>query len=515
MKNTFYITTPIYYVNDLPHIGHAYSTVVADVLARYHRLAGDEVFFLTGTDEHGQKVARAAKEKGLEPQDHVDQMVVPFQQLWDRYNISNDAFIRTTEPAHQETVQTIFGRLYDQGDIYKGTYEGWYCIYEETFWFENQLVGDKTCPECGRPVEWVKEDSYYFRTSKFQSAILEHIKANPGFIRPEVRRNEVVSFLEGGVQDVAVSRTGFTWGVPVPFDPAHVVYVWFDALINYLTGIGYLSDAPRFERFWPPIHLIGKDILKFHAVIWPSMLMALGIELPRVILATGFWTLGERKISKSRGQVIDPHDLADKLGVDAVRYFLLREVPLGQDGEFTYKGLVRRVNDDLANDFGNLIHRSLPMIERYRGGVIPPAPTDPRLSPDLAARAAEVIENVRGHMVDLNPRAALTEIWRLLAAANKFIDQSQPWALNKQGQDRELDEVLWALAETIRLTALLTAPFMPTTADRIFAQLGLDERASDLPYAGQLHWGKLKAGTNIRIAPPLFPRVELETETQP
>ncbi|HEB12720.1 MAG TPA: methionine--tRNA ligase [Actinobacteria bacterium] len=511
MEHTFYVTTPIYYVNDVPHIGHAYSTVVADVLARYHRLSGDDVFFLTGTDEHGQKVAKAAKVKGLEPQAHVDQMVSPFKDLWSLYNISNDSFIRTTEDRHQTVVQKIFQKLFDQGDIYKGVYEGWYCVHEETFWPEKQLKNEM-CPECNRPVEWVKEDSYYFKTSKYKKLLLKHIEANPRFIRPEVRRNEVVSFLSEDLQDIAVSRTTMSWGVPVPFDDAHVVYVWFDALINYLTGVGYLQNDDQFSRFWPPVHIIGKDILKFHAVIWPSMLMALGIQLPSTIIATGFWTLGEKKISKSRGNVIDAAELADELSDDAVRYFLLREVPLGQDGEFTHKALVRRMNHDLANDFGNLIHRTLPMIERYRDGRVPAAVTSRNLTSGLAADVEDTINIFSKSMADLDPRAALTQIWKMFSTANKFIDQCAPWKLKADGRDAELDEVLWGLAETIRIAALLTAPFMPTTSAKIFEQLGLDVKPEEQPYQDFLKWGGLTEQPRIKPGAPLFPRVEIETQ---
>ena len=509
MEHTFYVTTPIYYVNDVPHIGHAYSTVAADVLARYHRLSGDDVFFLTGTDEHGQKVAKAAKAKGLEPQAHVDQMVAPFKDLWSLYDISNDSFIRTTEARHQTVVQKIFQKLFDQGDIYKGIYEGWYCVHEETFWPESQLK-NKMCPECDRPVEWVKEDSYYFKTSKYKELLLKHIETNPRFILPEARRNEVVSFLNGDLQDVAVSRTSLEWGVPVPLDTAHVVYVWFDALINYLTGVGYSQDDEKFSLFWPPVHIIGKDILKFHAVIWPSMLMALGVELPKTIIATGFWTLGAKKISKSRGNVIDATKLADELSADAVRYFLMREVPLGQDGEFTYKALVRRMNHDLANDFGNLIHRTLPMIERYRDGQVPAAATSRDLTSGLAADVEETISVFNKSMTDLDLRAALVQIWKMLSTANKFIDQSAPWKLRAQDRDAELDEVLWGLAETIRIAALLTAPFMPTTSAKIFYQLGLDVKPHEQPYRDFLKWGELTEQPSIRPGDPLFPRVEIE-----
>lgn len=507
MKESFYITTPIYYVNDVPHIGHAYCTVAADVVARFHRLAGNDVFFLTGTDEHGQKVEKAARERGLDPQEHCDLMVIPYKHLWRRYEISNDDFIRTTDERHEQVVKAIFNRLHDQGDIFKSHYEGWYCMYEETFWLESQLVGGK-CPDCGRPVEWLKEESYYFRTSAYVDKLLKHIEENPGFIRPEVRRNEVISFIKGGVQDVSVSRTTIKWGIPVPFDPGHVIYVWFDALINYLSGIGYLREEAKFEAFWPPVHFLGKDIIKFHAVIWPCMLLALGIPLPKVIFATGFWTLGEQKISKSKGTVVDPNDLADEFGVDAVRYFFLREVPLGQDGEFTRTALARRLNHDLANDLGNLLNRTLPMMERYFDATIPAPPAELSLAADLKAAAEAAAGRYRELMNQLELRRTLEEIWKLAGRANKFIDEASPWTLYKEGKEPALKEVMYGLAETIRLIAQFICPFMPLTAKGIYEQLGLDNDPAASPFAVSLVWGGLPSGTKTRRAAPLFPRIE-------
>ncbi len=503
----FYITTPIYYVNDVPHIGHAYCTVVADVVARYQRLAGKDVFFLTGTDEHGQKVEKAANARGLAPLEHCDLMVRPFKDLWRRYQISNDDFIRTTEERHERVVAKIYQRLYEQGDIFKSLYEGWYCIHEETFWPENRLV-DGNCPDCGRPVEWLEEESYYFRTSAYVDKLLKHIELHPDFIRPGSRRNEVVSFIKSGVEDISVSRTSIKWGIKVPFDTEHVIYVWFDALINYLSAVGYLYDEEKFTRFWPPVHFLGKDIIKFHAVIWPCMLMALEIPLPKAIMATGFWTLGEQKISKSRGQVIDPIELSDEFGVDAVRYFFTREVPLGQDGEFSRSALIGRINHDLANDLGNLLNRTLPMIERYFDALIPERGEELALTADLISESAAIISRYHELMENFELRPALQEIWKLVAKANKFIDEAAPWALFKAQKDAQLREVIYDLAETIRIIAQLITPFMPATGKKIYEQLGLVADPSDIRFDSGLVWGYLRAGTKTNRAAPLFPRIE-------
>ncbi|HZD59925.1 MAG TPA: methionine--tRNA ligase [Anaerolineae bacterium] len=506
-KKGFYVTTPIYYVNDVPHIGHGYSTITADTIARYKRLTGATVFFLTGTDEHGQKVEKAARDRGLSPQEHTDLMVGPWKELWKRLNISYDDFIRTTQERHVKVVQSIFQKLYDQGDIYKGFYEGWYCIHEETFYPESQLVGG-CCPECGREVEWLREESYYFRSSKYQDRLLTYIKENPDFIQPDFRRNEVVSFIEGGVQDISVSRTTFRWGIPVPFDPDHVIYVWFDALINYLTGCGYLQDEEKYRTFWPAdIHVIGKDIIRFHAVIWPTMLMALGIELPKKVLATGFWTLGGEKISKSKGIVVDPNRLIEEFGEDTIRYFLLREISLGLDGEFTQDALIRRINGDLANDLGNLVHRTVAMMMKYFEGAIPESHQLGQLEQDLKEEALGLAPVVDAAMNRMDIREALVQIWRVIGRANKYIDEASPWVLSREGQTERLETVMRTLLEAIRVITVLVSPIMPSTAEKIWDQLGQDEFQL-VTIEDAKRWDSLAKGTSVKKAPPLFPRIE-------
>ena len=509
------MTTPIYYVNDVPHVGHAYSTIAADVLSRFYRSLDKDVFFLTGTDEHGQKVTKAAQERGLKPQEHVDQMVEPFKKLWKRLEIEPSDFIRTTEKRHEIVVQAIFEKLREKGDIYPGKYEGWYCIFEETFYPQSQIEKGK-CPECARPVKWVSEDTYYFNTKKYVPELRKHIEKNPDFIKPESRRNEVLSFIDSGVEDVSVSRTAFEWGVKVPGDEKHIVYVWFDALINYLSGIGYHPDederGPNF-KYWPAdVHIIGKDILKFHAVIWPAMLMALDLDLPKMVFAHGFLTLGGEKISKSRGKVIDPHNLIDKYGADAVRYFFMREFTFGLDGEYTEESMIRRINADLANDLGNLVHRTANMMKKYFDGKVPDSGNTPFMQTDEFGMATSQGDQTLNALIDnlqlLDFKGALINIWAFIRFLNKRIDDWAPWVLKKEKKEDELAAVMYVLAESIRMISQLIAPFLPAVAQKIWEQLGFSSEISEVALEKVREWGFLPPGSHFKVTEPLFPRIE-------
>lgn len=504
-KKNFYLTTPIYYVNDVPHIGHAYCTLAADILARFWRQRGEKVFFLTGTDEHGQKVQKAAQAKGLSPKEHCDQMVEPFKALWEKLAISNDDFIRTTERRHEQVVQQVFLKLYKKGDIYKGAYEGWYCLHEETYYPSSQIVEGK-CPECQRPVQWLKEEAYFFSCSAYQEKLLKHLEENPDFIMPSFRYNEVKSFVEGGVEDVCVSRSAkkLSWGIPVPFDSDHVIYVWFDALLNYLTGAYYLQDQEKFASIWPAdFHLIGKDILRFHAVIWPSMLLALKLPLPKHIFATGFWTLGGEKISKSRGLVINPNTLIDEYGVDVVRYFFFREISLGADGEFTEESLKRRLNFDLANDLGNFIHRTSKLLASLSESKVPQPAEFTYQEKEIEKMAFKIEDQIVNLMKEVKIKESLEEIWQLIKRANRYVDQTSPWSLASENPGY-LKTALYTIAELWRMISIFIEPFLPLTSKEIQRRLSLNDYQPDLP--ADLKLGKLEPGLLIKSGPPLFPR---------
>jgi methionyl-tRNA synthetase len=515
----FYLTTPIYYVNDVPHIGHAYTTIAADVLARYKRLAGYEVFFLTGTDEHGIKIERSARERGVSPQEWTDTISEHFRHLWARLNISYDDFIRTSQPRHQAVAQAVFQKTYEKGDIYKGLYEGWYCIPDETFLLESELQGGQ-CPICGRPVEWITEEAYFFRLSKYQDWILDHIESHPTFIQPVSRRNEVLSFVRSGLRDLCVSRSTFSWGIPVPFDPSQVIYVWIDALTNYLTAIGYGVDAQTFDKFWPAnIHLIGKEILRFHAVIWPILLRSADLPPPAQVFAHGWWTADGEKMSKSTGNVIDPgklvEELAQKAGasldtaVDAIRYFVLREVAFGLDGDFSHTALVQRFNSDLANDLGNLLSRTLTMLQRYCQGTVPPPTETESAANALAEAAAKLVPDLDPLLNELAFHRALARLWEYVRLVNRYVDEQAPWALARDpAQRRQLDTVLYNQVESLRIIALLLFPFMPHTAASMWRQLGIQDEIATQHLATAMVWGGTRPGTPIQPGVQLFPRIE-------
>ncbi|MBR5858117.1 MAG: methionine--tRNA ligase [Phascolarctobacterium sp.] len=507
-KPTYYITTPIYYPSDKLHIGHAYCTTIADTLARFHRLKGEEVFFLTGSDEHGLKIQRKAQEKGITPIEYVDAIIANFKQLWNELNISNNDFIRTSEERHHKVVQDVLTKIFEQGDIYKKNYEGLYCVPCESYWLERQLVDGK-CPDCGRPVEKMQEESYFFKLSKYQEWWLQFIEENPNFIQPASRRNEMINFVKQGLEDLCITRTTFDWGIPVPFDKKHVVYVWFDALLNYLTGIKYGTDDAMFNKFWPAsLHLVGKEIVRFHTIIWPIMLKAMGVELPQKVYGHGWLVIDGDKMSKSKGNVIDPLALIDEFGADAIRYFLLREIVFGNDGNFSRDALITRINSDLANDLGNLLHRTVSMIEKYHGGVVTNTGVIEAVDEDLMALVKTTAENFAKDMDAMEINSAIKGVWALISRANKYIDETAPWILAKdEAKAARLQTVMYNLAETLRVVAILVAPFIPSTSPKIYTQLGLEVPAEFL--LTDAEFGKIADGTKVQKGEPLYPRIEI------
>ena len=525
-KGTYYISTPIYYPSSNLHIGHTYCTVMADAMARFKRLQGYDVMFLTGTDEHGQKIQLLAEEKGVTPQQYVDEVVAGIKDLWKTMEISYDDFIRTTEERHVKRVQELFMRMYNKGDIYKGYYEGWYCTPCESFWTENQLVDGKYCPDCGREVTKAKEDAYFFEISKYSDKLLQIFRETPEFLEPETRRNEMIAFIEQGMEDLCISRSSFDWGIPVPIDEKHVIYVWLDALSNYITALGWPDDPEKYNKYWPAdVHLVGKEIVRFHSIIWPAMLMSADLPLPKQVRGHGWLLLGGEKVSKSKAakgkDVIDPVVLIERYGIDALKYFLLREYTFGQDGMFTNEVMLKRLNYDLANDLGNLVSRTVSMIEKYNGGFVPDLTEAGKCVPgedgiDYDAQLKEIAisaaDKVGKQMDDFKFNLALEEIWILVRRANKYIDETMPWVLAKNEADKpRLDNVLHNLAEAIRIISVLIHPFMHTTSDAIRKQMGL--WYADVAWEDAFTF-EMMAGEQVKKGPAIFPRLDIDKELE-
>jgi methionyl-tRNA synthetase len=513
-RKSFYITTPIYYVNDVPHIGHAYTTIIADTIARFKKMMGYEVFFLTGTDEHGQKIEKSAAARGIDPIELADQVVIRFKDLWKALNIEYDSFIRTTQPVHEKTVQKLFQELMDKGDIYKGSYEGYYCVSDENFLSEDVHLeedGFKICPDCGKHAGKVSEECYFFRLSAYEKPLLDYYAANPTFVRPPSRMNEITSFVRQGLKDLSITRTTVQWGIPVPGDPQHTVYVWFDALHNYLSGIGYDWDLPHYERFWPAdVHLIGKDILRFHAVFWPAFLMASGFPLPHCVFGHGWWLKDQSKMSKSKGNVLDPHLILDTFGTDPLRYFLLREIPIGLDGNFSHEGFIHRVNSDLANDLGNLVQRVLTMIRSYFQGRLAPLGEEEESDRALSQSFEESRDKITDLYSELAVNRALEEIWGYINMVNRYLADHEPWKLAKQADQKpRLARILYQAAASIRAIACFLYPVMPESADKIWEYLK-ERRSPGEATFRELRFDDLAVDQEFLAPQQLFPRVNLK-----
>lgn len=510
-KKNFYLTTPIYYPNSNLHLGHTYTTIVADVLKKYKQAQGYDVFFTTGTDEHGQKLQESAIKAGKAPLEYIDPIVDSAKELWKTLDIDFDAFVRSTDKIHEKNVSDIFTKLYEKGEIYKGSYKGMYCVPCEAFWTESQLVEGKKCPDCGREVSQSEEETYFFRLSKYQDKLLKLYEENPDFIQPESRKNEMISFINEGLTDLSVTRSSFDWGVRVPFDEKHIVYVWIDALSCYLTGVGYGTDEDKFNKYWPcDVHLIGKEIMRFHAIIWPSILMALDLPLPKKIFGHGWILFDDDKMSKSKGNIVYAEPIIERYGMDALRYFMLREFTFGQDGNFTYTKMLNRINSDLVNDLGNLVSRTVAMCEKYFGGIVPAQTELTDIDNDLIETAVTTRDRVAELMDKLNFSMALEEIWKLVRRTNKYIDETTPWTLIKEGQEDRLKTVIYNLLESIRIISGLIKPFMKETSSKINEQIGY----SDYSYEDLTKFGLLKVGTKVCKGKNLFDRLDVDKELE-